>query len=236
MAAVTDSEAIIALTFPASTQRALGGSFSGIKTGLLADLSTRQIGAYTGARRAQDCKDAKPVNTSAYLQTGAVEGFIAGDPRAAISSGINTGLGLIPVVGSFLQQIFAKINPFAQHAIAVSKEQGTLCALVPQVNAAFLDLDQEVAQGNISVLDANAALDSIDANFRQGISAITKDSASKCDAGCVIGREVDALVIERKQIYAGQAPWMYYLKHYWWVGGLVFVVWLFMHRVTVKGA
>lgn len=237
MSDYVDSEAIIAATFPASVQKALGRNYSGIHTGLVADLQTRQIGAYTGVRAAQDCKNARQPGTGAQkaqaIGSTALTGFGALAPFIV-------PLQAIPVVGQIIGGIAIGLKYitgiFQHHAIAVAREQTALCSIVPQINEEFLQLDQDYTAGNLSFQEASLALDQIDSQFRQAVAPITTDNASQCNAGCVIGREVDALVVERKQIYAGQVSIAYYVKHYWWAGLIALAAWFFFsHRVTVKG-
>lgn len=231
MAYVSDNEAIIAQVFPASVQRTLG-NFQGIRSGTLDVLAQRQLLGYTGARRAQDCKDAGP-STGTNLQKASKATGMAASVWASVAPFV-TALQVVPVVGAIIGgaiTAFATIaNIFSHHSQAVAREQGTLCAVVPQVNEAVLQLDQEYANGNFSYLEASAQLDVIDDNFRAATAAITKDSANQCNAACVVSRQVDALVIERKQIYAGQQPWLYYVKHYWWAGLVVAGFWFFFSR------
>lgn len=234
MAAATDAESVLALAFPASVQKAVPG-FASAKTKLLADLSSGQI--QNSLSQANCTKiNTGPTNLQKASKGVGVAAGVWGSLAPSIAA-----LQVVPVVGQIIGGIITAFgfvsNLLAKHSQAVAKEQGTLCAVVPQINAELKQVDMEFSQGNISFAEASAELDSIASGYRQATASITKESPGSCNAGCVIGHLVDGEVIYRKQNYSGQSPMMYYIKHYWWVGLIAGVALLFFsHRVVVKGA
>lgn len=230
--AATDAQAILLTVFPPGQLRA-----GRINQALYeSEISRGFIGQYSGdpslpGYGAGDCAKAGPQSqTRAQIagiasQAGAspvIAGAIAKGPLGALTAGIATGLLAIPLVGPALSALWLKFNPFAHHAQAVAREQGTLCSVVPEVNAQLAGVDAAVKAGDLSVLDAEAQLDQIDAAYWQATAGITQKGPNTCNAACDIGNLLDGLVLERKQQYRNSPA--YYLKHYWWVGVLALLV------------
>jgi hypothetical protein len=193
------------------------------------EISAGFIGQYSGnpslpGYGAGNCAKAGPVNLSAYSQEGFVSGFAQGGLMAGISSAVHTALQFIPFLGPQLTKLWDTINPFAHHAAAVAREQSTLCGAVPQVNKALSEVDAAVTSGSISAAEADFELDQIDAEFHQAVAPIVK----QCNAACAIEGLLDGIVIARKQEYHNSP--MYYLKHYWWVGALGLIIFVFIGR------
>jgi hypothetical protein len=208
-----DAQAVLASLWPASE-----GRTGGFSSGQFArEIETGTIHEYSG-ENPSDCAHAG-YNPAAYAQTGALEGAIAGGGKGAADGAIRAGLKAIPVIGDFLAQVWDKVDPFAAHARAVAREQGTLCQAVPQVNSAFFQIDSDFRAGHLSGQEAQAELDNVAAGFRQEVGAIIKEGPGQCNAACVIGHLVDAEVVLKKEQYANSP--LYYVKRFWWVGLII---------------
>lgn len=226
--ASVDVEPVVAAVFPATAK----GLNPSTRQGFTDALNARQILAYTGARAAGDCKMAGNANQQAYNQQGILQGAVAGGVGGAVSGGLNAGLPLIPVVGPILAQLWTKINPFAHHAAAVAKEQSTLCLVVPEINAALLQVDRDFAAGNLTLQQANQELDGIYSEYLSATQAIYQEAGTKCNAACVVGHEVQGEVLIRKQTYAtmGLPPTAYVKKYGIWIGVIIVAFLLFRRR------
>ncbi len=122
---------------------------------------------------------------------------------------LNTGLGLagtaekvanaVPIVGSILSTITSVLSGiFAHHAQAVAREQSTLCAVIPQVNAFLDQIDQAYTLGQLSGPQAVQALETIYTQMNQGLAAIEKPTG--CNASCVYLRELRG-IIDAKSLF-----------------------------------
>lgn len=238
----TDANAIIAAVFPAKTKRFLGPGSS-----VVAELTSTEalIGQYSQdpslpGYGAGDCAQAGGYTPDGTAITSKASGALG---TAAAGYGIASKflafLAPIPVIGQVIAGIAAIALPFIgglfkHHAQAVAREQGTLCALIPQVNKTFVETDSAVQAGAISVADADAQIESMVSAFDEGVAGISQESASTCNAGCVMKYAVRAAADIHEQKYHNSL--IYYLKHYWYVGVIVLLIWLFLgHRVIVKG-
>lgn len=234
MAAVADVNSILQQVYPANAR----GLASGTRQEFLDSLNSRQIVMYDGARRAGDCANAGPPGRTNLQLASQVTGKAAG-VWASLAPAV-AALRVVPIVGAIIggaiTAFTAIANIFSHHSQAVAREQGTLCSVVPQVNQTLLQIDADFAAGNLSMPEATAELDQVKANYLQATAPIYQSSGSKCNAACVVGDMLDGEILIRKQSYQGSLPAAYYLKHYWWVGVLAFVAWLFIgHRVSVRG-
>jgi len=224
----TDAQTILYSVFPQGQLRA--GHIS--ETQYESEITEGYIGQYSGNPNlpgygAGDCAKAGPIDTrrtqiaatvSAAGGPSIVAGAIGTGKIGAISAAIATALFAVPFVGPLLAGVWGTINPLAKHAAAVRREQGTLCSVVPAVNANLAAVDADLAAGNISVAQAESELDQIDAQYWQATVAITQKGPNRCNAACDIGNLLDGIVIARKQKYRNNP--VYYLKKYWWVGAI----------------
>jgi hypothetical protein len=92
------------------------------------------------------------------------------------------------------------------HAAAVAKEQSELCQYIPAVNSALQAVDQGLASGSLTSLQASQALDNILNAFQTGVSNIMKMSSGACNAACVYFRDLQGIVAQRKLNLARNPP------------------------------
>jgi hypothetical protein len=232
--ASTDVLAIIQSTFPTNAAKlAVKGTAVDPRTAQA--LETGFITQYTpnSPTWPADCAQA-----GGYAPTGVAVG-------SQVSKGVGlttTGSGLlakilpalapIPVVGQIVAGIASVFTGIAglfgaHHAAAVAREQGTLCTLVPQVNATLAQTDADVAAGNIDVATADQQLEQMVSDFDAGTSAITQDSGNTCNAGCYMRAVVRAEANLHEQRYHNSP--IFYLKKYWWVAALA-LLFVFLRR------
>lgn len=232
----TDAQAIIAAVFPAKTQRFLGPGSS-----VVAELTSTEalIGQYSGdpslpGYGAGDCAKAggyTPQGTAIASKTSGAIG--TGVASYGVLGKIIPALAPIPVIGQVIAGIAAIVLPiiggiFKHHEQAVAREQGTLCSLIPQVNQTLIQTDAAVAQGALSVADADAQIEAMVAGFDSGVAGITQEGGNTCNAGCVMKYAVRAAADIHEQKYHNSP--IYYLKHYWWVGALGLVAFLLLRK------
>lgn len=219
----TDAQSIYQAVFPVAAQRNIRDAAL-----IQSDIAGGYITKYTPARP-QDCAQAHPVNTAAYAQQSEL-GLVgvwtgSGTLGQKISSSIGMALNVIPVVGPALSQIWNTINPFVHHAQAVAREQITLCSAVPEFDANLGQIESQLKAGNISATEADAYVDQAVSNFDTEVAGISQESGNTCNAGCVMRYEVKAVGQEVKEKFQNSP--IYYLKHYWWVGAIILVIFLF---------
>lgn len=226
----TDSVAIIRAVFPASAQKYALGTDTGSRR-IQAELKTGFIEQYSGSNPADCAQAGHPTSSglTAISQISKASSIAVSTGSIPVLMSLAAGLQAIPVVGNILGgaiAIFGKIfgGIFAHHAQAVAREQGTLCALIPQVNKTLSDTDAAVQSGDLSVMEANAQLEQMVQAFDQDTASITHD----CNAGCVMQAVVRAEATIHEQKYRNSP--LYYLKHYWWIGAIALVVYLLAGR------
>jgi hypothetical protein len=234
----TDAQTILYSVFPQGQLRA-GKIVGAAETIYEEEITGGFIGQYSGnpslpGYAANNCAQAggyTPTGTAVTAKAGG--GLALAGTSYGILGKIIPALAPIPIIGQVIAGIAAIVLPiigsiFKHHAQAVAREQGTLCTIVPQINASLAQVDTAVAKGDISAAEADNELDAIDAQYWQATQSITQKGPNTCNAGCDIGNLLDGIIVARKQKYHN-AP-IYYLKHYWWVGALGLLAFFLLGR------
>jgi hypothetical protein len=148
----------------------------------------------------QSSRDA--CRTSAQTGFVPLPGSCAGGGTGVVSAVVKVGASAVPVVGGIVSALTGIFT--AHHAQAVKTEQQVLCAAEPDANNFLRGIDSAVAQGQITMDQAAAALDQGYQNYLQEVSGIIK-TGSKCNAACVYSKCFQAAILKRKQDYAFNA-------------------------------
>lgn len=90
---------------------------------------------------------------------------------------------------------------FNHHALAVAREEGTLCAAVPAANAAVGAIDGAVQSGQISPDVGAASLQNVLSEFDSTVAPIRKMDSGHCNAACVITEYFRAIVAVKVSQY-----------------------------------
>jgi hypothetical protein len=155
----------------------------------------------SGVSAGGNIKIATTVSTLALtgVEIGLVAAHVAMTVLGPLTMGISTLIGLF---GMF----------FAHHAAKVALEQKIVCASVPAANNYLQVIDQAVRSGRVDPQHGIQALQSLQNDFANQVSAIIKNDSSHCNAACVWTKELAAIVAEMSSQYqdlaaqAAQAP------------------------------
>lgn len=144
-------------------------------------------------------------NKAASLAGSGVGLAVGTATHASILSTLGISAQIAPVVGTIIGGAilaFAAISSiFQHHAQAVAQEQTILCYVIPKINEAIFGLDDAIARGTISLQDAYQGIDLLHQQFIQVVQPILQQSASTCNAACVMDRVVIALLLYKKYQY-----------------------------------
>ena len=159
---------------------------------------------YSSDEVAADCAKANKSGIT-NLQLASKATSLAASGWAALAPSV-AALQVVPVVGQIIGgavAAFAAVsNLLAHHSLAVEQEQTVLCYIVPQVNQAIIGLDSAIALNKISLQDAFNGLDVLHSAYLSNVKAIIQESASTCNAACVIDRGIVALILWKKYQYS----------------------------------
>jgi len=158
---------------------------------IVGDVTRGSILNYSGANPG-DC--AKAGNASSIK--GALTKTGSGIALKLVAAGTVTGPAAPFVIAAgVIAGLFSAI--FNHHAMAVAREQGTLCAAVPAANAAIGAIDGAVQTGQISPAVGAASMQQILQEFTSTVAPIAKD----CNAACVMTKDVGAIVAYKVSQY-----------------------------------
>lgn len=140
---------------------------------------------------------------------GAVKAIAIGTGLKAgslLSSGLlGAAGGPIGLAIGLFAGIFGSI--FGRHAQAVKLEQGTLCQVVPQANQLLAATDYAVGNNDITAEQGMAQLAQLLKEFHAAVAQIIKRTPTQCNAACWYERELEGLVLLRKNLYfASRTP------------------------------
>jgi hypothetical protein len=168
------------------------------------ETSYGDCGQATNTIPAGGLKALSDVTTGLSAGVGISGAAVAAEGGAAAASAAGLGaLNAIPIVGTIAAIALLPLELiFAHHAAAVSKEQGTLCAWVQQINQWFDAVDQAVQTGAMLPADGITALQSMQAQFDTGVASVSEAcTPGKTNAACDIKGDVEALVLLRTWMY-----------------------------------
>jgi len=187
---------IIDQVFPPSQRRNTPGFNASALQVLVDALNNGYIRQYYATDEvAADCAQANK-GSQAQLIAGATQ-----IGEQALNLGLKA-LKVVPIVGQIIDDalnIFLSISQ--HHALAVQQEQSTLCTIVPAINNAIQGLDQAIQRGQITLQDAYAGLQALQASYLQNVQPILKNTPSACNAACVIDRGFVALFLYKSYQY-----------------------------------
>jgi hypothetical protein len=178
-----------AVGMPTSTISNTAGFTQAVFNTIVSDVQAGQIQHYTGADAPGDCaKAGNPASiTGALTATGSAialklvaAGAVAG-PAAPLVIAAGVILGIFSAV-------------FNHHALAVAKEQGTLCAAVPAFNTSIQTVVSAVQSNTITPAVGAATLQQVLQDFISTVTPVMKNNASQCDAACVMVKDATAIV------------------------------------------
>jgi hypothetical protein len=139
------------------------------------------------------CSKSVPLDLSGAQITGEVGSIAIGIASMAGTS--------IPGIGPAIAAIK---SIFQHHALAVAKEQDTICSVAGVINQVLAHLDAQVLNGTISPSTASAGLQTYIAQVSEQLATIT--TANPCNAGCVMQSYLAAHADFAQSYYPAIAP------------------------------
>lgn len=152
------------------------------------DVSNGYISSYVTDQQTACAKAGNPASIS-----GALTSAGSGIALKLVAAGTVAGPAApLVIAAGVVLGIFSAV--FNHHALAVAKEQGTLCAAVPAANTAVSTVVQAVQAGTITPSVGAATLQQVLQDFTSTVSPIMKNDASNCNAACVMVKDLTAIV------------------------------------------
>jgi hypothetical protein len=148
---------------------------------------------------ASNCSGQVPTGRVLGAQFGAQgAGAVASFTQAGTSTAATGALGVAGVVSLFAAPLLLGLGfAFASHARAVARENQTLCAAIPEANAAIAEVESAFQSGRVSAEEAAQALGRLLSTFKTFVSVIRK----QCNAACGFERQLEGIVRYRSQEY-----------------------------------
>jgi len=158
---------------------------------IVGDVSRGSILNYSGANPGDCAKAGNASSVKASLtKTGS-----AIDLKLVAAGTVAGPAAPFVIAAGVILGVFSAI--FNHHAMAVAREQGTLCAAVPAANATLAAIDGAVQSGQISPAVGAASLQQMLSEFTSTVAPITKS----CNAACVMTNDVAAIVAYKVSQY-----------------------------------
>lgn len=185
--ALTPAQAA-AVGMPLNTISKTPGFTQAVFNTIVSDVTAGAISEYADSAYQVECSKAPAPSLSGTL-TAVGSGLAL--KIAGMSFVAGPAAPVLIVAGAVLG-IFSMI--LNHHALAVQREQGTLCAAVPAFNTAVQTVVSAVQAGTITPSVGAASLQQVLQDFQTTVQPIMKDSSGSCNAACVMFKDATAIV------------------------------------------